>query len=401
MMILSGLAAALSLVAAAITSTQTMLTLLFRRRRSFFRPGPRPARDWAGRSRRGDSFRRPSVSIVKPLCGLDDCLESNLESFANLRDIDYEVVLSVADPDDPALAVADRVVRRNPGVQWKVIVGGEPALERGNRKVARLVAAMPQAAGEVILISDSNTRVRPRDVARTLRAFDDPSVGCVSNLFTGMGAETPGATIESLHLLSFVIPGAVIAAAAGIPCVVGKSMAIRRDVLAEIGGFEAFARVLAEDQAMGLAVREAGHRVVLSPVVVRNVVVHRTVGRALDRQIRWNKIRYAFSKATYCSELLLFPLPFAIAAALANPAGAWWLAASITALRMAQVALLAGATNVVLTPRDLFCIPLFDLLHFAVQFVPFVDSRVTWRGFATRLGPRTVLIDGTAEHIAA
>ena len=51
----------------------------------------------------------PPVSIVKPLCGLDDELEQNLESFFELDYPDYEILFSFASEDDPAFAVARRV----------------------------------------------------------------------------------------------------------------------------------------------------------------------------------------------------------------------------------------------------------------------------------------------------
>ena len=89
----------ITIVALTITSLQTLLTLLFRRRGRFFVPGPR--------FRRADSF----VSILKPVCGLDDELQENLESFTRIRGLDYEVVVSVADPRDPALEVVERVRR--------------------------------------------------------------------------------------------------------------------------------------------------------------------------------------------------------------------------------------------------------------------------------------------------
>jgi len=380
MILIYAFAAVLTAAAAVMTTIQTVLTLLFRRRGRFFERVPRG-------SFPRDGFSRRRVSILKPVCGIDDGLEANLESFAALRGVD--VIVSIADPADAARPIAERVARRH---GWKVVIGGDPARERGNRKVARLIAAMPHARGDVIFISDSNVRVEPDDVARTVAAFDDPRTGCVSNLFTGAGAESLGASIESLHLLSFVAPGAVIAAAAGVPCVVGKSMAIRRDVLEAIGGFEAFANVLAEDQAMGLAVRGAGCDVVLSPVVVRNVTVRRTLVRALDRQVRWNKIRYAFSKGTYGAELLLFPLPYALVVALAIPA----LPLAVIALRIVQVALLACATRAPLRLRELALVPLYDLLHFGAQFAPYLDDRVTWRGHPMRLGPNTVLLDAAA-----
>lgn len=318
-----------------------------------------------------------------------------------MRGIDYEVICSVAHRDDPALAVVERVRFAHPLAPFRVVIGGNPILEETNRKVARLVAAEREARGTVLVISDSNVCVEPEDLAETLEAFSDPSVGCVSNLFTGARAESLGARIESLHLLNFVIPGNVLASFAGVPCVVGKSMAITRVALEAIGGFEAFRHVLAEDQAIGLAVRKAGHRVVLSPVIVRNVVVRRTLRRALDRQIRWNKIRYAMSKRCYAAELLLFPFPLAmlgaVAGVLAGSTVAPLLPLYALVLRMVQSAVLARAAGARAEPT---LVPLLDVLQFAVQFVPWFDDTVTWRGYSARIGRHTVLLDIAESAVA-
>jgi ceramide glucosyltransferase len=377
----------LSAIGILITSLQSILTAIFRRRSGFFAGGLRSQAVAA-------PFFRPVVSILKPLCGLEDDLEGNLESFARLTGVEYEVLLSVADAADPSIAVVQRIIERFPRAPLRLIIGGDPVLESGNRKVARLIAAAPYARGEILFISDANVRVEAGDVAETIAAFRNPTVGCVSNLFTGAGAMSFGASMESLHLLSFVVPGNVVAAFANVPCVVGKSMAIKREVLSAIGGFEAFAGVLAEDQAIGLAVRRAGYDVVLSPLVVRNVVVNRTLRRALDRQIRWNKIRFAFSKAMYSTEFLVNPLPFAILAAVFGAPISIVLLIAVT--RIAQVALVAVATRAPMRVRDLGLVPLLDLLQFATQFVPYVDDRVTWRGYTARLGPKTVLLDVAA-----
>jgi len=87
----------ITVIALLLTSVQTLVALVFRRRGRFFGSGPR--------FRRADSF----ISILKPVCGLDDELEQNLVSFTGIRHVDYEVVLSVADPRDPALDVIARV----------------------------------------------------------------------------------------------------------------------------------------------------------------------------------------------------------------------------------------------------------------------------------------------------
>lgn len=341
------------------------------------------------------SHARPRVSILKPVCGLDDELEQNLLSFTRLEGIDHEVIVSAEEWSDPALAVVRSVMDAHPDAPFRIVV--DPGSRSGvvNRKVERLIAAARVATGDVFFISDSNVRVEPEDLAKTVDAFADPRAGCVSNLFHGAGAKTYGAVIESLHLLSFVAPGAVLAASAGVPCVVGKSMAISRRVHDAIGGFERFRRVLAEDQAIGLAVKDAGYDVVLSPLAVRNVVVTRSVRRAVDRQVRWNKIRYAFSHSLYAGELLLNPLPFAAAAAILEPQLALAPACVLIA-RMLQVAILNRAMRAGLEWRQLALVPLLDLLMLYAWFVPFFSNHVTWRGYRARIGRDTLLMPSEA-----
>ena len=376
--------ALIAVAGAALTTVQAILTLRFRRGAGPF-PEGLPCR------REG-----PFVSILKPVCGLDDELEENLLSFTRLRGIRYEVVISAEEWADPAAEVARRVMRAHPEAPFRLVV--EPGSRHGvvNRKVERLIAALREASGGLVLISDSNVRVEADDVARTVALFRDPDVGCVSNLFAGAGARDIGATLESLHLLAFVAPGAVLANAVGVPCVVGKSMVIRRSVLDAIGGFERFRGVLAEDQAIGLAVREAGHRVVLSPVLVRNVIARRSVRRAADRQIRWNKIRYSFSRGVYGSEIVLNPLPFALAAAALAPDRFALLALAVIAARNLQMAIVNRAMGARLSPIQLAAVAALDLLMIATWIVPFFSNRVTWRGYHARIGRNTEMVQAAA-----
>lgn len=322
----------LALLGTIVTTIQALLTRRFRKTLLPFVEGLP--------SRQADL-----VSILKPVCGLDDELEQNLLSFTALRGIRYEVIVSAEEWSDPAVELVRRVMREHPAAPFRLVVDAGSRAGVVNRKVERLIAAAAVAKGNILFISDSNTRVEAVDLAATVAAFANPLVGCVSNVFTGQGARTLGATVESLHLLGFVVPGAVLAAEAGVPCVVGKSMAISRRAFEAIGGFAPYRRVLAEDQAIGLAVKKAGFSVVLSPVVVRNVVVDRSVRRAVDRQVRWNKIRFAFSRSLYTSELLLNPLPFALVAALLAPAQLGLFPLCIMVARWLQLALLNRATR--------------------------------------------------------
>jgi ceramide glucosyltransferase len=343
------------------------------------------------------SARRPRVSIIKPVSGVEDGLEMNLLSFAHLTGPSYELIVSVADPDDPAIPIINKVLPLFAQGVVRVVVGGAGKMD--NPKVERLVAAARYARGEILLISDSNVRVSSDYLARTLSEFEDTRVGCAVNLFVGDGAATLGALLECLYLLTFVVPGTILAASAGVTCVVGKSMAITRRVLDEIGGFESFARVLAEDQAIGLAVAGAGYQVALSPVVVRNVIESRTVAGAIKRQARWGKIRYSFSKLRYTSELVCNPLPLLLAAGVAAIAAdtssalpAALLVGSVAAARILQGAAMIHLTGANLPMASVLLVPFQDCIQAACQLIPYFSHEIDWRGFRTRLGRGTQIL---------
>src|ERR1022692_4986648 len=65
--------------------------------------------------------RRPPISILKPLCGLDDRLAANLRTFAALPYPDYEVLLGLRHTGDPAYPLALAAARRWPG-RFRVVL---------------------------------------------------------------------------------------------------------------------------------------------------------------------------------------------------------------------------------------------------------------------------------------
>jgi ceramide glucosyltransferase len=68
------------------------------------------------RARRPVRRETPGISILKPLCGIDDDLERNLEAlFATLPNPRYELLFGVRSPDDPAWQVARAAQARCPG----------------------------------------------------------------------------------------------------------------------------------------------------------------------------------------------------------------------------------------------------------------------------------------------
>src|SRR6185437_12187382 len=109
----------------------------------------------------------PPVSVLKPLKGADSGLRENLETFFHLDYPEFEILFSVADPDDPAAQIVRDLIALHPEIKAELIVG---QVEVGaNPKVNNLVFSYGRARHDWVLISDSNVRVPP-DYLATLAA---------------------------------------------------------------------------------------------------------------------------------------------------------------------------------------------------------------------------------------
>jgi ceramide glucosyltransferase len=336
----------------------------------------------------------PAVSIIKPLAGLDEDLERNLETFFELDYPDYEVVFSFASDRDPAFEVARRVADRHPGTGVVFVVDGrEPG---ANAKVARLSAGARRARGRVFLLSDGNVRVEPDFLRRAIGFFADSSVGLVSHLFRASGAKTFASRLESLHLNGCLQAGtAAVTHWLGMPCVVGKSILISRTALNTIGGFAPLRDYLAEDFLLGRLVSRAGLKVVLCAEEVETAEVAKTLGRVWARHRRWAILRQRLGGAAYLGEVFASPALWFTGAVLASGGRVAVLSAAalLGLLRAALESLGAAEAGRPLSATDYLMLPVRDLWVSLVFWAGLFGQRTAWRGRSLRVGPGTLLVD--------
>jgi ceramide glucosyltransferase len=334
----------------------------------------------------------PAVSVLKPMKGADPALAENLESFFHLDYPNYEVLLGVDDAADPACEVAARVIAAHPEVRSRLIVD---AREVGlNPKVNNLARLLRHARHEAIWISDSNTRVAPATLREMAAHLEQPGVGLVSSPFRGVASAGLGGALEALQLNTFVMGG--VSAAQRLlheVCVVGKSMLLRRSTLGALGGFSYLGRFLAEDQVCGEEIVRLGRRVVLAGRPVENVLGPLSVQAFLARHLRWAKIRRRMNPVGYAGEFLLNPVFIAACGALATRTRVSL--ALVLAALLIKSTLDAAAESVAGIARPLPAYPLLtlakDLLTGLAWTVPFVSTRLTWRGNRFYIGSRTLL----------
>lgn len=342
-----------------------------------------------GKTANGGRAAEPPATILKPLNGAEPGLETRLAAFCRQ---DYAAPVQVlCGAQDEAAAVAVRAVEREaPHAPIELAVAQR---QHGvNRKVSNLINMLPQARYDTLVLSDSDIAVGPDYLRGVVALLAAPGVGAVTCLYHGIAGKGLWARLSALAINTQFLPQAIAAIGLELakPCC-GSTIALRRSMLERIGGFAAFADVLADDYAIGAAVRSAGAEVVATPFLVGHCCFEASLRQLLRHQIRVARTIRSIDPIGHAGSILTHAWPLALLAALSGTPAAAVLAIAILAARMTLCRCVEWRFG--LPRQDYWLIPVHDVLAFAAYLASFSRTTVHWQGLDYRVAADGTLIE--------
>ncbi len=389
------------------------------------------ARDWNRSRRPVNPDWTPAVTILKPVSGADPEAYLNFASFCNL---DYppdkvQIIFGALDADDPAFALAHKIQTDFPAVNITLVTPAQPP-QGHNLKVCNLIAMLPAARHDLLVLCDSDMRVTPDYLRRIVAPFEENQelgVGCrvseedtaeyaaqkpeiqnpksnadryptpdtrhplglVTCPYRGKNPRSFASGLEALGIGADFMPSVMASRLLeGVSFAFGSTIALPRAVLEELGGFEALTDQLADDFRLGNGAANAGYKVILSDYVVDDLLGAETFGAMASRRLRWAKTTRSCRPAGYAGSIITYGLPFALLFLCVSRFSAFgWLAFGLTlALRFLVTAWIAARyTRDYAALRSLPLLPLSDFFSFGLFLASFCGNKLVWRGETFRL----------------
>lgn len=340
----------------------------------------------------------PAVTVIKPLHGGERDLLQNLVSFCGQ---DYpgpvQFVFGVHDSLDSALDVVERLKQQFPDADISVVA--DPRLYGPNRKMSNILNMLPAARHDIFVFADSDVMVEPDYLRQVVGELHQPDVGLVTCLYTGQPDSTFWSRLSASATNYQFLPGVILGLSIGMarPCF-GQTLAMRRGTLDAIGGFSQFVHHLAEDHAIGEAVRLLGQKVVVPAFTVGHACVENSAARFFAHELRWSRTIRTIDPAGHAGSIMTYPLAFALL--FVTVSGGTALSWVLTGVAIVVRLLLMLQLDRVFRRRSgMALLPLWDLILFAVFVMSFASSRVVWRGFTFKVDREGRLIPVVEEFV--
>ena len=348
----------------------------------------------------------PPVSVLKPVHGIEAQLRENIEGFFCQDYPAYEILFAADEAEDAALQVVREVSARYPKVPCRILVTGKPPWP--NPPAYCFYRMTEIAANEILVTSDSDVEVSPNYLKEVVAPLLDHQAGMVTCVYRGKNAAGFWSGLTAIGMSVEMTAGVLVAnMLEGMKFGLGPTIAVKKEAVKRIGGYEVLGHFFANDFMIGNLIDKAGYRVVLSHHVIDHVVNQKTFEKMWENQLRWAKsTRYSRPKGHFGSGLI-FAIPFGLlglfaAAMLGKPWVGLLLLAVAILNRVVESWVIGWAVVRDPVARNQFWLcPLRDLLGFIVWAASYTGARSVWRDSLYELrGDKIVLREKEETPIA-
>ena len=326
--------------------------------------------------------KRASIkfSQVKPLREVDLKTLESIETFlaqSSVEEHDVFICSCASGPED--------WLARWPQVTWLQLHSDQ----RQNGKAATLALAQERWVGDVFVISDADMTCSAHYLSAVLGEFNEPNVGVVTALYRGTLDPdfTLGQLLESLFILDFACSVLAMNNWEGLNFAMGSTMAIRRDTLREIGGFEALQEYLADDFQLGSKATSAGWRVALSSSILGTNLGCLSLAQALSHQHRWMVTFRVTKPGAHFAFLFVQGLLWALLIGFLNLhlgmklVFAWCVWRVVSGFFQSRNLAVPGCEHRV---EEYVFLPLKDVVYLGLWFIALFGQEVSWGGQKVR-----------------
>jgi ceramide glucosyltransferase len=325
----------------------------------------------------------PRVAILKPLHGERKTLFENLRSYLKLDYPRAEFLFGVASHNDPAAQVVEHLLEAQPRCNAALVVGEEPNC--ANHKIAKVIRMAKQAhEADVVTLSDADIAVEPGHLHHLVgELMSDDRIGIVTCAYRAVPAGGIGARFEALSVNTDFAPQVLLASSIEpMRYALGATIAMRREALESIGGFDAVKNLLGDDFYLGRFATDRGWTVRLSNSLVTITTEEETFGDFWNHQLRWARTYRTvrpLSLAMIVTHGPFWSLLYLLASGF-SPAG-FALVAAVAGARIGMASvMLKRVLGLEKIARDAWLTPIKDLAMTGIWFASLVSNRVTWAG---------------------
>jgi ceramide glucosyltransferase len=323
----------------------------------------------------------PPVSNLKPIRGLDPDAYENLASFCRQDYPEYEILFCVGDTDDPTLPVIEKLIADFPERHIRVLFGA--GRDATNDKVAKLARLASEAQYEIVVISDSDVRVRPDYLRTVVAPLADQKVGAVTCFYVPTNETTLIQSLQSVGMLADFYAGILVAwQLDGVKFALGPTIATSRTRLDGFGGYQAIENKPADDLLVGRLIADQGYGVELLPYSVSTVADYQSFRDLFHKRLRWIVVMRHMRPWGHLGLIFTHGLPWCLFAIAVEPT--WPVAAAYLGtycLFRAAIAWMIGVHGLKQSVplKKLALIPVWDAMAFVLWVISFGRKSVRWR----------------------